>query len=82
MLAPEPAIILTPPPGTPKLLTRITASEALGAAGYTIQPSSLIKWPLPVWRIGRFAHYRREDVFAEANRKIASTMRPQAPAAR
>jgi hypothetical protein len=30
----------------------------------------------------RIAHYRREDVFAEANRKIVSTMRPQAPAAR
>jgi hypothetical protein len=75
-------LLLTPPPGTPKLLSRIKAAEALNAVGYKIKPQSLTKWPIKVCTVGRTAHHKRDEIFAEANRRIASSMRPQTPPVR
>jgi hypothetical protein len=73
----DPDLLLSPPPGTPRLLSRIKAAEALNAVGYKIKPQSLTKWPVKVFMVGRLAHHKRDEIFDEANRRIAESMRPQ-----
>jgi hypothetical protein len=70
-------ITIHPPEGTAEFLSRVEGAAALTAAGYEIKPRSLEFWPLEVFIVGRRAHYRTEDLFGEANRRIADSARPQ-----
>jgi hypothetical protein len=70
-------ISIHPADDTPDFLNRDEAAAALTKAGYAIKPRTLPFWPLEVFIVGRRAHYRTEDLFAEANRRIADSARPQ-----